>query len=191
MLEASNEMGSVMTAASSAYFRRIAAVPKEALAHFLYTLDLDGVNIRSFPQTSLYRDQILRSLPAFRSFWHTVFSRGYVAPARTEGTGMHAIDIAAVDWEPDGAAAAGQHRTLPMHVGKEEIYASFRLETRGQSYVDSTSVFWQNSLRLFDDTVFFDDKRVQTGGKRVRGIVLPPLERCIALWNGASSVKIE
>ena len=75
---------------------------------------------------------------------------------------MHAVDIAAIDWEPDGAAAAGQHRTLPMHVTKEEVYAAFRAETRGQSYVDTTSVFWQNSLRLFDDTVFFEDKRVQT-----------------------------
>ena len=191
MLEASNEMGSVMTAATSAYFQRLAAVPKEALAHFLYTLNLDGVNIRSFPQTALYRDQILRSLPAFRSFWHTVFSRGYVAPARTEGNGVHAVDIAAIDWEPDGAAAAGQHRTLPLHVAKEEVYAAFRAETRGQSYVDTSSVFWQNSLRLFDDTAFFDDKRVQTDGRRVRGIILPPLERCIALWNEASSVKIE
>ena len=53
MLEASNEMGSVMTAATTAYFQRLGAVPKEALAHFLYTLNLDGVNIRTFPQTAL------------------------------------------------------------------------------------------------------------------------------------------
>jgi hypothetical protein len=43
MLEASNKLGSVMTPETTAYFKHLAAVPPEAIAHMLYTRDLSGV----------------------------------------------------------------------------------------------------------------------------------------------------
>ena len=180
MLEASNKLGSIMTEETTAYFQRLGAVPLPAIAHFLYTRDLSGVNIRAFPQTELYRDQVLRSLPPFRAFWHAVFTRGFVVPARTEGTGQYAVDIPAIGWDEQ----------RPLVVDKSAVYDAFRLEVRGQSHVDTSSVFWQNSKRLFDDAPFYDESRAQAGGVRTRTVTLPPLAQCVQRWNAASSVKI-
>jgi hypothetical protein len=190
MLEASNKLGSIMTPETTAYFSRLAAVPPEALAHMLYTRDLSGVNIRSFPQTELYRDQVVRSLPPFRAFWYTVFSRGYIAPSKTEGYGDYATDIPAIQWRDDGNPA-GQRTFLPLTADKAKVYEGFREEVRGQSHVDTSSVFWQNTKSLFDDTPFYTEERTQDGGVRTRYVTLPPLRTCIERWNAASSVKIE
>ena len=156
----------------------------------LYTRDLSGVNIRSFPQTELYRDQVVRSLPPFRAFWFTVFSRGYIATAKTEGYGDFATDIPAIEWHDDGNPP-GQRTYLPLSADKAKIYEAFREEVRGQSHVDSSSVFWQNTKSLFDDVPFYTEERTQDGGVRTRYVTFPPLPRCIQLWNAASSVKIE
>ena len=125
-----------MTAETTAYFDRLCTVPPEAIAQFLYTRDLCGVNIRSFPQTELYRDQVLRSLPPFRQFWFAAFSRGYIAPAREEGHGDFATEVPAVGW-PDDGGAPGQRVSLPLTVDKPVVYDAFRAEVRGQSYIDS------------------------------------------------------
>ena len=190
MLEASNKLGSVMTPETTVYFNRLAAVPPEALAHLLYTRDLSGVNIRSFPQTELYRDQVVRSLPPFRAFWFTVFSRGYIATDKTEGYGDFATNIPAIQWHDDGNPP-GQRTHLPLSADKAKVYEAFREEVRGQSHVDSSSVFWQNTKSLFDDVPFYTEERTQDGGVRTRCVTFPPLPRCIQLWNAASSVKIE
>ena len=190
MLEASNALGSIMTPETTAYFTKIAATPPEALAHMLYTRDLSGTNIRQFPQTELYRDQVIRSLPAFRAFWYTVFSRGFIVPERTEGHGDFATTISAIGWEDDGNPP-GQRVSVPLTVDKATVYDAFRAEVRGQSYIDSSSVFWQNSKRLFDDTPFYTDQRTQANGQRAYTVTLPPLPTCIERWNGASSVNIQ
>ena len=190
MLEASTKRGRVMTPETTVYFNRLAAVPPEALAHLLYTRDLSGVNIRSFPQTELYRDQVVRSLPPFRAFWFTVFSRGYIATDKTEGYGDFATNIPAIQWHDDGNPP-GQRTHLPLSADKAKVYEAFREEVRGQSHVDSSSVFWQNTKSLFDDVPFYTEERTQDGGVRTRCVTFPPLPRCIQLWNAASSVKIE
>ena len=190
MLEASNKLGSIMTPETTAYFNRLGAVPPEAIAHMLYTRDLSDVNIRSFPQTDLYRDQVVRSLPAFRAFWYTVFSRGYIAPSKTEGYGDYATEIPAIEWCTDDNPP-GQRTSQPLTADKSKIYQAFREEMRGQSHVDSDSVFWQNTKRLFDDTPFYTEGRTQDAGVRTRCVSFPPLPRCIELWNASSSVKIE
>ena len=91
--------------------------------------DLSGVNIRSFPQTDLYRDQVMRSLPSFRAFWYTVFSRGYIAPAKTEGHGDYATEIPAIEWCTDDNPP-GQCTSQPLIADKSKIYQAFREKIR-------------------------------------------------------------
>ena len=79
----------------------------------------------------------------------------------------------------------------PLSADKAKVYEAFREEVRGQSHVDSSSVFWQNTKSLFDDVPFYTEERTQDGGVRTRCVTFPPLPRCIQLWNAASSVKIE
>ena len=123
--------------------------------------------------------------------WFAVFTRGYVVPARTEGTGDFAVEVPAIGWDDGADEPAGQRESRPLVVDKSAVYDAFRAEVRGQSHVDTSSVFWQNSRRLFDDAHFYEESRAQAGGVRTRTVTLPPLAQCIERWNVASSVQIE
>jgi hypothetical protein len=137
-----------------AYFKAIAEEMDnggtEALLDFLMKRDIADVEIRDYPRTTAFDDQMLNSFDAFDSWWHGCLSSGILAEADYDGTHAH------TDWTSpisarslfEGFASAAKGRNIKHHLSQEQF------GKRLKKYVPNLQV---NRLGKTDNRVKWDN----------------------------------
>ncbi len=104
-----------------AYFGKIATQMenggREALLYFLMNRDLEGINLRTFPQTQALMENKLHSMSPDQQFWYEILMAGSLRDDQDYWQGWEIKDYLHEDFVKQAGKAGQRHRAIQTQLG--------------------------------------------------------------------------